>query len=531
MDTSLRAVFRIRRLHPRLHSTLCSLQVFCCVRVTVWPPHPVVVGGTSLTQTNVFRLRRLKPRLHPTLRSLQVLYRVRVTMWLPHSVLVEGTSPANTNVFRLRRLKPRIHPTFRSLQRFSYTQLSYIKKSACCLPTPETQTSAPLYNPQPPGTQQCKRYSVATTSSSAFLYKQVCVLSSDSKDLNLGSNLHSAVSRYSAVSALQCGYHIQFWLKQPLQPTLTVEDADSTYKISLSPAFIYKQVCVLSSDSGDSNLGSTLHSAVSRYSAVSAIQCCHHIQFWLKEPLQPTLTAEEAASTYSRFHYPHLSYINKSACCLLTPETQNSAPPFTPQSPALLYKQVCVLSSDSRDSNLGCTLHSAVSRYSVVSAIHCCHHIQFWLKEPLLPTLTAEEAASTDPLIEISLSPAFLYKQVCVLSSDSGDSNLGSTFTPQSPALLYKQVCVLSSDSRDSNLGCTLHSAVSRYSVVSAIHCCHHIQFWLKEPLLPTLTAEEAASTVLSSDSGDSKLGSTLHSAVSRYSAASALQCGYHIQL
>ncbi|KAG8275571.1 hypothetical protein J6590_083188 [Homalodisca vitripennis] len=145
-------------------------------------------------------------------------------------------------------------------------------------------------------------------------------------------------------------------------------------EISLSPALLYKQLIVLSSDSGDSNLGSTLHSAVSTYSAVSAIQCCHHIQFCLKKTLQPTLTVVDAASTYSvRF----------------------SAILFSTSSGTLLYKQVCVLSFDSGDSNLGSTLHFAVSRYSAVSALQCGYHIQFWLKEPLQPTLTVEDAAST----------------------------------------------------------------------------------------------------------------------------------------
>ncbi|KAG8275559.1 hypothetical protein J6590_083176 [Homalodisca vitripennis] len=158
----------------------------------------------------------------------------------------------------------------------------------------------------------------------AFLYKQVCVLSIDSGDSKLGSTLHSAVSRYSAVSALQCCYHIQFWLKEPLQPTLTVVDAASTYSVRFSAiifstssgTLLYKQVSVLSSDSGDSNLESTLHSAVSRYSAVSALHCGHHIQFCLKQPLQPTLTVEDTASTYSvRFSAIILSASSGTSLC------------------------------------------------------------------------------------------------------------------------------------------------------------------------------------------------------------------------
>ncbi|KAG8308861.1 hypothetical protein J6590_099312 [Homalodisca vitripennis] len=174
-NRTLCAVFRLRRLKPRLHSTLCSLQVLCRVRVTVWPPQTVLVEGISPAHTNdslyevkkivlsllggipfdsvsltrvlkcdktceriswlvldlvldcialhqqqaldengpiitfhfpepknrtlcaVFRIRRLKPRLHSTLRSLQVLCRVRVAVWPAQTAQVEGISPAPTN--------------------------------------------------------------------------------------------------------------------------------------------------------------------------------------------------------------------------------------------------------------------------------------------------------------------------------------------------------------------------------------------------------------------------------------------------
>ncbi|KAG8245673.1 hypothetical protein J6590_101643 [Homalodisca vitripennis] len=50
---------------------------------------------------------------------------------------------------------------------------------------------------------------------------------------------------------------------------------------------------------------------------------------------------------------------------------------------------------------------------------------------------------------------------VCVLSSDSGDSNT---------APLYKKPT-------DSNLGSTLYSEGFRYSAVSVLNCAHLIQF------------------------------------------------------
>ncbi|KAG8245672.1 hypothetical protein J6590_101642 [Homalodisca vitripennis] len=56
-------------------------------------------------------------------------------------------------------------------------------------------------------------------------------------------------------------------------------------------------ICVLSFDSGDSNLSSTLHSAISRYSAVSALHYTYHIQLKWKTPRQLTITEEHAASS------------------------------------------------------------------------------------------------------------------------------------------------------------------------------------------------------------------------------------------
>ncbi|KAG8308749.1 hypothetical protein J6590_102323 [Homalodisca vitripennis] len=114
---------------------------------------------------------------------LQVLCRVHVTLWPPHTVLVEGTSPAHTNIhgFHQQQASDENGPTiaFRVTEPNSVSALSE-----------EIRTEQ---------VTDCEKPD-----------QGVCVLSSDSGDSNHGSTLHSAVSRYSAVSALQCGHHIQF---------------------------------------------------------------------------------------------------------------------------------------------------------------------------------------------------------------------------------------------------------------------------------------------------------------------------------
>ncbi|KAG8275553.1 hypothetical protein J6590_083170 [Homalodisca vitripennis] len=85
-----------------------------------------------------------------------------------------------------------------------------------------------------------------------------------------------------------------------------------------------------------------------------------------------------------------------------------------------MYKQVCVLSSDSGDSKLGSTLHSAVSSLLILTSVRAVFRLRRF-KPRIYPTFSSLQVFSRvrvtvrlpHPLLFEATGPGYIYGRSC----------------------------------------------------------------------------------------------------------------------